>query len=309
MNTDFVIETENLTKVFRGELGQKDVTALQGLELKVERGRVYAFIGPNGAGKTTTIKLLTRLLFPTSGNIKILGVENSNPDAMLKVGYLPEQPGIYGYLTGEEFLDYIGRLFKIPPDVRKKRTADLLELVGIQRAKHTLVRNYSRGMTQRLGLAQALINDPELLILDEPMANLDPVGRRDFRDLILKMKDEGKTIFFSSHILSDAETIADQIGLINRGRLIKSGSLDELLSLQASDVEILFSLPENKFSEIKGGLDQEYQMHSSGRVRVTIEKDKVKSFLKKVDKWGGTLISVVPASQTLEAFFLDEIGR
>ncbi|MCD6118108.1 ABC transporter ATP-binding protein [bacterium] len=307
MDTQYAIRTENLTKVFKGELGQKDVTALQGLELSVSQGQVFAFIGPNGAGKTTTIKLLTRLLFPTSGNIWLLDRENRDPEAMRKIGYLPEQPGIYGYLTGKEFLDYIGRIFKIPPSDRHKKIDELLQLTGLAASGDTLVRNYSRGMVQRLGLAQALINDPELLILDEPMANLDPVGRKDFRDTILDLKNQGKTIFFSSHILSDAEMIADQVGVLNRGRMVSSGSLDELLSLQSSEVEISFRLPAGTINDIT--LPAEHQILSSGRVRVTVEHKEINEFLNRIDEWKGTLISVVPGSRTLEAFFLDEIGR
>jgi len=307
MSTQYAIQTEDLTKVFKGELGQKDVTALKSLELNVAQGQVFAFIGPNGAGKTTTIKLLTRLLFPTSGRIWLFGRENRDPEAMRRVGYLPEQPGIYGYLTGKEFLDYIGRLFKMSPFSRHNKIVELLKLVGLERAGDTLVRNYSRGMVQRLGLAQALINDPELLILDEPMANLDPVGRKDFRDTILALKNEGKTIFFSSHILSDAEMIADQVGVLNRGKLVSSGSLDKLLSLQSSEVEISFRLPVEKINDI--ALPERHQVLSSGRVRVTVEHKEIKDFLNRIEKWGGTLISVVPGSRTLEAFFLDEIGR
>ena len=307
MNAEYAIEVRGLLKIFKGELGQKDVTALSSLELNIEAGQVFAFIGPNGAGKTTTIKLLARLIFPTTGSIRIFGRENSSPEAMRKTGYLPEQPGVYGYLTGKEFLDYIGRLFHVPATLRKKRRDMLLDTVGIAYAADTLVRNYSRGMVQRLALAQALINDPQLLILDEPMANLDPVGRKDFRDLILRLKDEGKTIFFSSHILSDAETIADQVGIINRGELMSSGGMENLLSLQSPEVEIAFILPEDKIPGLS--LPENFSTGAGGRVRVSVEQNNVKETLGNIEAWGGSLVSIVPGSRTLEAVFLDKIGR
>jgi len=306
--SNLAIRTEGLTKIYKGELGQKSIVGLEDLNLEVFEGEVFAFLGPNGAGKTTTIKLLTRLIYPTKGKVWILGRQNTTRLSMEKVGYLPEQPQLYGYLTGGEFLDFLSRIFGLDSEVRKRRTAELLDRVGLGRQKDLLIRNYSRGMMQRLGLAQALINDPSLLILDEPMASLDPIGRKDFRDLILELKRQGKTIFFSSHILSDAEMIADRVGILNHGRQVSVGRLGDLVSSQVTSVEVTFVLDPTKLSQSDLGTKDVVVQAEKVLVHLR-EEEEVPDFLKRIERWGGRVVSVVPQRKSLEEVFMAEIGR
>jgi ABC-2 type transport system ATP-binding protein len=305
---NLAIKTEALTKIYKGELGQKPVVGLEDLNLEVKKGEVYAFLGPNGAGKTTTIKLLVRLLHPTKGKIWILDQENTSRMSMEKVGYMPEQPNLYGYLSGREFLIFIAGIFGLNPQSRNQKISDLINRIGLEIQADSPVRTYSRGMVQRLGLAQALINDPLLLILDEPMTSLDPVGRKDFRDLIFELKDQGKTIFFSSHILSDAEMVADRVGILNKGKLISVGKLDDLVSSQINSVEVTFTLDTNRFSKIN--LDVKDYVIRDKKVMVCLsEEGEVPDFLKRIDNLGGNVVSVVPQRKSLEEFFISELGR
>jgi ABC-2 type transport system ATP-binding protein len=305
---EIVIQTEDLSKIYKGDLGQKPVIGVESLNLEVRRGEVFAFLGPNGAGKTTTIKLLTRLLFPTKGSILIMGMPLTSRDAMRRVGYLPEQPNLYGYLTGWEFLDFIARLFSLPPDARKKRIPEVLGMVGLADQAGRAIRTYSRGMMQRLGMAQALINDPDLLILDEPMSALDPIGRKDFRDLIIGQKKRGKTLFFSSHILSDAEMVADRIGILNKGRMVQTGRLDDLVGSHLDKVEVTF-IP--KRSQPVLSTLRSYDFEAQGRkilVRLESEED-LPGLLRLVTRADAKLVSVIPQRKSLEDIFLAEIGR
>jgi len=303
-----VIRIENLTKVYKGELGQKSVVGLEDLRLDVEEGEVYAFLGPNGAGKTTTIKLLTRLLYPTRGKIWILGRLNTTRESMKHVGYLPEQPNLYGYLTGVEFLDFIARIFGLDAGTRKTRIGDLLHRVGLSGKGKQLIRSYSRGMLQRLGMAQALINDPALLILDEPMSALDPIGRKDFRDLILELKKGKKTIFFSSHILSDAEMVSDRVGILKEGRLIHTGKLDELVGSQASSIEVTFTFEPGAFPPSDLGVTDALFQDRKVMVRIHREED-LPDLIHRIEAKQGRLLSVVPLKKNLEDLFMAEIGR
>lgn len=305
---DFAIKTDGLTKVYKGELGQKDILGLDDLNLDVIKGEVFAFLGPNGAGKTTTIKLLTRLIFPTRGRVWIFGQQNKSRLSMEKVGYLPEQPSLYGYLTGREFLDFIARIFGLNSQTRSHRIPELLNRMGLGNRLDVAIRSYSRGMIQRLGLAQALINDPDLLILDEPMASLDPVGRKDFRDLILELRDRGKTIFFSSHILSDAEMVADRIGILNNGKLMSVGKMDDLIGSQVTSVEVTFVIDHDKLAKIE--LDKEDVVIRDRKVMVRLKEEKaVPDFLKLIDHYNGRVVSVVPQRKSLEEYFMTEVGR
>ena len=301
--TDYAIRTHELTKVFKGDLGKQPVTALSNLNLKIPRGEVYAFLGPNGAGKTTTIKLLTRLLYPTAGHIQILGFDRLSTQAMAAVGYLPEQPRFYEYLSGGEMLDLTGRLFGMPSGKRKKRIDELIELVGLAGRCRQAIRHYSRGMVQRLGLAQAVINDPELLILDEPMASLDPIGRKDFRDLILEFKTGGTTIFFSSHILSDAEMLADRVGILNKGQLVRTGKLQDLSEI--TETEITFILDVKSRKKLK--LDR--KIESQDRIMIACPEARVQDWLGRIMREGGKIVSVMPRRRSLESLFIDEMER
>jgi ABC-2 type transport system ATP-binding protein len=234
-----VITTEGLTKEFRVGFRMKRVLALDNLNLKVEEGEIFGYIGPNGAGKTTTLKIMMGLIYPTSGNVRIFGRDIKDINIKMDIGFLPEAPYFYDYLTAREFLDFYSQLFGLAKKERERRIEELLDMVDLRLVKDTQLRKFSRGMLQRIGIAQALINDPKLVILDEPMSALDPVGRTKIRDVILHLKDEGKTVFFSSHILSDVEMICDRVGLLVNGKLKEIGKLEELLGERES-LEDLF---------------------------------------------------------------------
>src|SRR5918996_166327 len=225
-----VIEITNLTKDYEvGFWRKRKVRALDDLSLSVDHGQIFGFLGANGAGKTTTLKLLMRLIFPTDGSARILGHDIQDVSMHQRIGYLPENPYFYDYLTAREFLDYCAQIFGYPAATRRKRAADLLARVKLDEKRwDTQLRKFSKGMLQRVGLAQSLVNDPEIVFLDEPMSGLDPVGRREVRDLIASLRDEGKTVFMCSHILSDIEVLCDRVAILKRGRLAQTGFLDEL---------------------------------------------------------------------------------
>lgn len=302
------IVIENVTKVYKGGLEAKDVLALKDLDCTIQQGEVFAFIGPNGAGKTTTIKLITRLIFPSKGKIYIFGKENTSYLSMSRVGYLPEHPNIYGYLKGREFLSFMAKLFKQDAKGHKSKISELIDLVGLTDNAEKLIKKYSRGMVQRLALAQALINDPDILILDEPMSGLDPVGRKDFRDLIIKLKGEGKTIFFSSHILSDAEMIADRVAMINKGELIKIDTLDKIVHEQTYSVEISFTLSSENLSKLQIS-QNELVRHGDTILIIVSSKEKVRDVIAKIVDLKGEVISVIPRRNRLEDVFIKELGR
>ena len=228
---DVVIETRNLTKVYRDFWGRQKVRALKALDLTVRRGEVFGLLGPNGSGKTTTMKLLLGLLFPTSGDIHMLGKPATDVGKNAKIGYLPEESYLYRFLNAEETLDFYGRLFSMSGAVRRQRVSQLISMVGLESARKRQLREYSKGMARRLGLAQALINDPELILLDEPTSGLDPIGTRNMKDLILDLKQQGKTIIMSSHLLADVQDVCDRIGILHQGELKELGRVEDLLKV------------------------------------------------------------------------------
>src|SRR6266567_2232440 len=234
-----IIEIQNLTKDYEvGFWRKRKVRALDGLSLNVEQGQIFGFLGANGAGKTTTLKLLMRLIFPTGGTARILGHDISDVSMHARIGYLPENPYFYDYLTAREFLNYCGELFGGKNN--QARTEELLTRVNLDKKSwDRQLRKFSKGMLQRVGLAQALVNDPEIVFLDEPMSGLDPVGRREVRDLVASLRTEGKTVFMCSHILSDIEVLCDSVAILKGGRLAHAGSLDELRSRETRLVEII----------------------------------------------------------------------
>lgn len=232
MQSEVVVLTRNLTKVYRDFWGRQKVRALKALDLEIRRGEVFGLLGPNGSGKTTTIKLLLGLLFPTSGEALVLDRPATDVEKNERIGYLPEESYLYRFLNAEETLDFYGRLFKIPSLVRRQRVADLIELVGLGWAKRRQLKEYSKGMTRRIGLAQALINDPELLLLDEPTSGLDPIGTREMKDLILKLRNEGKTILLCSHLLADVQDVCDRIAILHQGELKELGRVESLLKIR-----------------------------------------------------------------------------
>src|SRR5271167_2136967 len=238
------IEIENLTKEYPfGFLNLKKKKSLEDLTLRVETGEVFGFLGPNGAGKSTTIKLLMRLIFPTAGTARILGKSIEDVSMHRDIGYLPEQPYFYDYLTAAEVLDYFARFHKLTAADRRARVDRMLKKVGLETAKKIQLRKYSKGMLQRVGLAQAILHDPKLVILDEPMSGLDPVGRREVRDIILELKRDGKTVMFSTHILSDAEVLCDRVGVIVGGKLRGVGAPGQMVDMKTQGMEIVFELP------------------------------------------------------------------
>jgi len=227
------VVTQGLTKVYKDFWGRQKVHALVGLDLSLEKGEIFGLLGPNGSGKSTTIKLLLGLIFPTAGQARVLGMTPGTSAVNQRIGYLPEESYLHRFLTGEETVDFYGRLFGLPRRRRRERTGQLLEMVGLdRRSRSRQLREYSKGMSRRIGLAQALVNDPELLLLDEPTTGLDPIGTREMKDLILRLKDEGKTILLSSHLLADVRGVCDRIGILARGELRELGRVRDLLTVR-----------------------------------------------------------------------------
>src|SRR5437773_4007954 len=255
METPLVLKTVGLSKSYKvGHIWQRSRPALQGLDLEVRRGEVFGYLGPNGSGKTTTLKLLLGLLRPDAGEIHVLGRPWMDPAWRYRVGYLPENPYLYDYLTPQEYLDYAGRLFGMPASERRERSAQLLHRVGLAESARVPMRRFSKGMLQRAGLAQALLNDPELVFLDEPMSGLDPIGRHMVKEVILDLRSRGRTVFFSTHILSDAESLCDRVGLLRAGRLVTVGRLDDILRIDVSHLEVLVSGVDAGLLDRLGGL-------------------------------------------------------
>ncbi|MCX7426015.1 MAG: ABC transporter ATP-binding protein [Planctomycetia bacterium] len=279
MPNDVVIETRNLTKVYRDFWGRQKVRALKALDLEIRRGEIFGLLGPNGSGKTTTIKLLLGLLFPTSGRALVFGRDATDVTKNERIGYLPEESYLYKFLSAEETLDFYGRLFKMSRRLRRQRTAELIEQVGLVRAKRRQLREYSKGMTRRIGLAQALINDPELILLDEPTTGLDPLGTRDMKQMILDLRDRGKTIVMCSHQLDDVQDVCDRIAILYEGELKELGRVDSLLKVH--DVTEIHA---KKVSD-----------ETQRQIKQLIERD------------GGELVSMGNPTITLERLFLDII--
>ena len=301
------IEIDNLTKDYEvGFWRKRKVRALDGLSLGVEHGQIFGFLGANGAGKTTTLKLLMRLIFPTAGTAQILGHDISDVSMHARIGYLPENPYFYDYLTAREFLNYCGELFGQDKSTRKRRTEELLMRVNLEKKSwDRQLRKFSKGMLQRVGLAQALVNDPEIVFLDEPMSGLDPVGRREVRDLIASLRTEGKTVFMCSHILSDIEVLCDSVAILKRGRLAHAGSLDELRARETSVIEIIATGADEALLKQHLGINATVNSTASGlRIEVSDEKD-VDKVIAALRKANGKLVSVQPVRQSLEELFLE----
>jgi ABC-2 type transport system ATP-binding protein len=232
VSSDVIVETRNLGKIYRDFWGRKKVQALKSLDIEIRRGEIFGLLGPNGSGKSTTIKLMLGLLFPTSGRAFVFGKEATDVAKNERIGYLPEESYLYKFLNAEETLDFYGRLFDMPSSVRKERAAELIQRVGLQRHRRRQLREYSKGMTRRIGLAQALINEPEFLVLDEPTTGLDPIGTKEMKDLILKLREEGKTILLCSHQLADVQDVCDRVAILHQGELKEAGRVDALLKVQ-----------------------------------------------------------------------------
>jgi ABC-2 type transport system ATP-binding protein len=255
-SSEVVVETRNLSKVYRDFWGRQKVRALKALDLEIRRGEIFGLLGPNGSGKTTTIKLLLGLLFPSSGQALIFGRDATDVSKNARLGYLPEESYLYRFLNAEETLDFYGRLFDMPARLRKQRSAELIALVGLEGAKRRQLKEYSKGMARRIGLAQALINDPELILLDEPTSGLDPIGTREIKDLILKLKSQGKTVIMCSHLLADVQDVCDRIAILFSGELKVMGQVDELLKSQGETQFLTSELSPEAIAEVKAVVER-----------------------------------------------------
>lgn len=298
------LEIRQLKKSFTSNFLIKTYRILEGIDLNVEQGDIYGFLGPNGAGKTTTIKCVLRIIFPDSGDISIFGKPCDTTAARTKVGFLPEHPYFYDYLTAEELLSFTGMLFSLPRKQVKEKTKELIKLVGLEKKKDIKLKKFSKGMIQRVGLAQSLINDPDLVILDEPFSGLDPIGRKELRDIILSLKDEGKTIFFSSHILQDMEMIVDKVGIILDGKIRKEGKLSDLISHSVRYYETVFTgMAEAALKKSK----LEYTLQDEKYIIKSGTDDEVNNIICLINDHKGKVLSVTPVKMTLEDIFLQEI--
>ena len=302
------IKTEGLCKDYRLGFLRRRTRVLHALDLTVEMGETFGYLGPNGAGKTTTLKLLMGLVHPSAGRAWLLGREIGNPDVRTAVGFLPENPSFYDYLTGEEFLAYGARLAGIPRRRAREQIAALLDQVGLTGAGRLQLRKYSKGMLQRIGLAQALLGDPRLVILDEPMSGLDPIGRKEVRDIMLRLRAEGRTVFFSSHIIPDVEMISDRVGILLGGRLARVGRLDELLGAEVESVEVIaVGLPAPTVEKL-GAFALVPPLVQGGRVLFRLGGDAdVDTLLRRALEAGGRIASVTPQKRGLEELFLAEV--
>src|SRR5271168_1868326 len=303
--SQYVIETENLSKEYPyGFLHLKKKTSLEGLNLQVQQGEVFGFLGPNGAGKSTTIKLLMRLIFPTSGTARILGKSIEDVSMHQDVGYLPEQPYFYDYLTAAELLDYFARFHKLTAADRRARVDKMLKKVGLETAKKIQLRKYSKGMLQRVGLAQAILHDPKVVILDEPMSGLDPIGRREVRDIILELKREGRTVLFSTHILSDAEMLCDRVGVIVGGKLRGVGAPGEIVGMKTEGMEILFELPTNAATATNAAAILAKATKTGERYRMHVAEEELYAALEQLRGAGAKILSVAQVKASLEEYFM-----
>ncbi len=297
-----IIFCENLTKIYRSGFWKlKKVVAVNKLSLIINEGEIYGLLGPNGAGKTTTLKMLVGLSYPTEGKITIMGKEPKSLEVKRNVGFLPEQPYFYEYLNGYELVYLTAQMYG--KEVTNRKIYEILELVGMLEAKDTYLKNYSRGMLQRIGLACALITNPKILILDEPMGGLDPIGRKEIRDLILQLKKEGKTIIFSSHILSDAEMLCDRIGILIKGEKVKEGTISEIVGEKVNEYEIIFSnVAEVYLPEIKR-LAKDLIKSGDKLMAICEDERKKEEIVFLIKNFGGTLLALIPRRKSLEEYF------
>ncbi|HUF47937.1 MAG TPA: ABC transporter ATP-binding protein [Vicinamibacterales bacterium] len=306
---DTVVSTERLSKDFRvGFWRPRSHRALDDLSLAVPRAGVFGLLGPNGAGKTTTLKILCHLLAPTSGRATVLGRPPGSVDALARLGFLPEHPTFYDHLTGEELLTYAAGLFGHRGLAGRDRATAALNRVGLGADRRRPIRHYSKGMVQRVGLAQAIVNDPDLVILDEPMSGLDPIGRRDVRELILELRDEGRTVLFSSHILSDAEALCSRVGILVGGRLVRTGTVDELTSAAGRGWEIVVT---DLSSEAAARLEARVtrmRAISPGRYALEVPAGtRPEAWIADLQAAGAALVSVTPVGTTLEDVFVESV--
>jgi ABC-2 type transport system ATP-binding protein len=301
------IEILGLEKTYSvGFWRKRPKQALYPFQLSVEEGEIFGFLGPNGAGKTTTLKLLMGLVFPTAGSARILGRDWTDPEVKAQIGFLPEQPYFYDYLTAHELLEYYGELSGVPAKQRRHRVEQVLQQVGLHDVQGVQLRKFSKGMLQRVGIGQAILHDPKLVFFDEPMSGLDPMGRREVRDLMEQLKHDGKTVFFSTHILSDAEALCDRVAIIHKGELRGVGAVEDLTSSVEGKVEVIWqgiAVP----ASIKA---MGAECHVSGdRVRAIVAETQQDAVIDALRRERIRLIAVTPVRTSLEAYFVEKLRR
>ncbi len=301
-----LIQFDHVSKEFSGDFWKKKIRALEDVTFEVRQGDIFGFVGPNGSGKTTSIKVLMGLIQPTTGHASILGKPPNDAAAKRTIGYLPENAYYYDYLRTEEVIDFYGRLFGLSRHERIKKTDELLQLVGLADRRGRKLRTFSKGMLQRIGIAQALVNDPEVVIFDEPMSGLDPIGRKEIRDIILRLRDEGKTILFSSHILPDIEAICDQVAIVVKGKVRASGAIEDLVRPKVKNIEVTYR---GKIGEESLPWGERVVRRTTGDLVVLFLKDP--SILEDVLAWARGkslgLLSVIPHKEGLEDIFLEQV--
>ncbi len=305
MGDDLVLEVLGLRKVFHIGFFRKRVEAVNGTSFNVKRGEIFGLLGPNGAGKTTTIKAILRLIFPTEGEIRLFGRSADDREAAKRVGYMPENPYIYQYLKPLEFLDLCGRLVGLSATDRRVRSEAMIDKVGLRHAVDRPIGKFSKGMMQRIGLAQALLHDPELLILDEPMSGLDPIGRKEVRDLLLEQRERGKTLLFTSHILSDVEELCDRVVIMQRGKITSEGQVHDLVETAGRRVEIRLS---GTSHALKDALSSRGAIldYGGGHLTLRVEgQNAVDDIIRISNAAGARLDAMIPERQTLEKLFLE----
>lgn len=314
-----VIEMQGLTKIYvqdvigfehgrlKFRLRDRRRVALQDLSLSIEEGEIFGLLGPNGAGKTTAIKILMGLHFPTAGTATIMGKPLDDPQVKASIGFLPENPHFYDYLKGNEFLEFYGQLYGMDKVARRRRIPELLDLVGLTGAGDIPLRGYSKGMIQRIGIAQALLNDPKIVFLDEPQSGLDPFGRKEVRDLILTLRDQKRTVFFSSHILADAESICDRVAILHKGKQIACGPLSEMLSARIKEYEVVFTDPQASLLEKVRAQATRFVQRKNEYLAMFTEEAPARELVRSLLDGAGRLAGFIPRKETLEEYFIREI--
>lgn len=305
-DADFVIKTENLSKVYGWLFWKRKEAALDNLNISIPKGTIFGFLGPNGAGKTTTIRLLMDLIKPSSGSATVLGMPTDDVEVKHRIGFLPDTPAFSTYLSANEFLMVCAKLLKIPAAGRKKRIEDVLEIVKMSKHGKSKLGTFSRGMLQRIGIAQAILNKPDLLILDEPLLGLDPYGRQELKDIILQQRESGTNVFFSSHILSDVEKICDSIGILNKGKLLCCGKIDELLSATGYRVSIASGC-NDAVKELMGEATGTVKMADGGWELSFNKSEAVKAKIDLVAERFPKAVTISPSRENLEDYFFRRI--
>lgn len=303
-----MLNVDNLVKDFKTGFIKKNIRVLKGVSFDVSDGEIYGFVGPNGAGKTTTFKTILGFISITDGSIKVMDKPVQDIDVKKNIGYLPENPYFYDYLTGEELLRYMGELHGIDKNILIERISELLQKVNMSHAGKVQLRKYSKGMLQRIGIAQALINDPEFIILDEPMSGLDPLGRREVKDIILEEKRKGKTILLSSHLLADVESLCDRVGIIMHGVVVKTGKIGELLDDIHTDYEMYVGKTDTDIKDTVRGINVTLEERADLLV-LTFDEDEKNRVVQAVAAAGADVISLNPLRKSLEGFFVEEAKK